>query len=88
MRLPLTFTPLVDFRSTIHQRSLARFEPRVFPRDRRMIQHQIVPLGAPDREIRLEIGDARHAEIDVVDLELVHANGEIIAAATLTLPRR
>src|SRR5205085_6011903 len=51
---------------------VARIEAGVPARDRGMIEDEVVSLGAPDRELSFEIRHPRHAEIDVVDLELFH----------------
>ena len=48
-----------------------RLETRMFPRDGRMIEDEVVAFGAADGERSLQIGDARDAEIDVVDLEMI-----------------
>ena len=37
-----------------------------------MIEDQVIPLGAPHRQLMLEVHDPRHAQIDVVKLELLH----------------
>ena len=47
-------------------------DPGVFPGDRRMVEHQVVSLGAPHRQLPAKVGYTLHAEIDVVDLELLH----------------
>ena len=36
-----------------------------------MIEDEVVAFGAADGERSLQIGDARDAEIDVVDLEMI-----------------
>ena len=37
-----------------------------------MVEHQVVSLGAPHRQLPAKVGHTLHAEIDVVDLELLH----------------
>jgi hypothetical protein len=49
-----------------------RLDARVLARHRRVVQHQIVPLGPAQRHVRLQIGHTRDSEIDVVNLELFH----------------
>jgi hypothetical protein len=46
-----------------------------------MVEDKVITLGPSDRHLTFEVGNALDAEVDVVDLELVHRREKTIIAA-------
>jgi hypothetical protein len=46
-----------------------------------MVQDEIVALRPADRHVTFEVGHSLNAEVDVMDLELLHGEKSIIAGA-------
>src|SRR6185436_20138877 len=58
---------------------VAQIEAGVAPRDRWMIENEVVSFRAADRQLSFEIRHPWYAEVDVVDLKLFHRRRSIIA---------